>query len=68
MMSDQNDTSGFYRIDGNGDFQHAPNFVRAPDYSLDRENRHLYEYPTAGGWRWFDDEAAARTFFGLTIN
>lgn len=64
-MSDMQDTSGFYRIDMNGDFQHAPNFVFAPGYALRREDREFYDYPTEGGWIWFDDEVAARTHFGV---
>lgn len=59
------DTSGFYRVDGNGDFQHAPNFVFAPTYALRREERDTYSYPTEGGWIWFDDEAPAREHFGV---
>ena len=58
-------SSGFYRVDPNGDFQHAPNFVRAPDYELDRELHQTYTYPTEGGWCWFDDTATARDFFGV---
>ena len=66
-MSDMQDSSGFYRIDGNGDFQHAPNFVHAPDYSLRRQDRAAYTYPTLGGWMWFDNEAAARDYFGVPL-
>jgi hypothetical protein len=64
-MSDMDNTSGFYRIDGNGDFQWAPNFVHAPTYALRRDDRDAYTYPTEGGWVWFDDEAAAREHFGV---
>lgn len=64
-MSDMQDTSGFYRIDSNGEFQHAPNFVHAPTYTLDRRHRATYSYPTEGGWMWFADQAAAREHFGV---
>lgn len=60
-----NDTSGFYRIDSNGVFQVAPNFVYGPGYSLRREDRAGYTYPTMGGWRWFDNLDAACTHFNL---
>jgi hypothetical protein len=59
------DTSGFYRVDPNDDFQYAPNFVFAPGYALRREDRDTYTYPTQGGWVWFDDEAAAREHFSI---
>ena len=55
------DTSGFYRRDPNGDFQYAPNFVRAPDYKLYRGLRQTYSYPTDGGWVWFDNVHDAKT-------
>jgi len=58
-------TSGFYRIDVNGDFQYAPNFVRAPDYDLDIANKDTYTYPTDGGWYYFDNEDAAKAFFNV---
>jgi hypothetical protein len=59
------DTSGFFRIDPNGVFQHAPNFVYGPGYSLRREDHAGYSYPTTGGWRWFDDLELACTHFNL---
>lgn len=64
MDNTTKDTSGFYRL-YNGLFQHAPNFVYAPDYSITRAERETYSYPTAGGWHWFDEESAARAFFGV---
>lgn len=61
------DTSGFYRVDVNGAFQFAPNFVRAPDYDLFREDRLTYTYPTMGDWYWFDDEVDAYLFFDIPL-
>jgi hypothetical protein len=61
-------TSGFYRIDQNGDFQYAPNYVRAPDYDLFKEQKDTYTYPSPGGWYWFDTEEEARTFFNLPLD
>lgn len=58
-------SSGFYRVDQHNDFQHAPNFVRAPDYDLYKELKDTYTYPTQGGWYWFETEEEARNFFGL---
>jgi len=61
------DTSGFYRVDVNGAFQFAPNFVHAPDYDLLREDRLTYTYPTMGDWYWFDVEDDAYTFFDIPL-
>jgi len=61
------DTSGFYRVDVNGDFQFAPNFVHAPDYDLLRGDRLTYTYPTLGDWYWFDVEVDAYAFFNLPM-
>ena len=55
---------GFYRIDGDGIFHHAPNFVRGPGYDLFREQRGEYSLPIEG-WLWFDSEAAARQHYAL---
>jgi hypothetical protein len=59
------DTSGFYRIDENGEFHWAQNFVRAPDYDLFREQKDTYTYPTPGNWLWFDDHITAKAHFGI---
>ena len=52
----------FYRLDEE-DFQIAPNFVRAPAYTLLKEEKDTYTYPTEGGWIWFDTGEAAREHF-----
>ncbi len=57
------DTSGFYKLDF--DLLFAPNFVLNKDYELRRETYTQHTYPT-DGWSWFDSEAQARVFFGLT--
>jgi hypothetical protein len=48
------DTSGFYKIDENGDWLYAPNFVETSEYSLYRELKDEYEYPI-DGWQWYDE-------------
>lgn len=58
------DTSGFYGYMW-GDLYYAPNFVTGPGFNLERtipEDR-LRE---TNGWRWFDTEAEALAFHGLT--
>jgi hypothetical protein len=54
----------FFRIDPNNDFQEAPNFVRAPDYDLFAEHKHLYKYPIFD-WYWFDTIEEAKIFFDI---
>lgn len=56
---------GFYRIDNDGIFMHAPNFVKAPTYTLARADKDSYTYPTEGGWYWFDTRAEALAFFNI---
>lgn len=56
-------TDGFYRL-RDGDLFYAPDSVGALDYDLHRDLRHTYEYPV-DGWRWFDTENDARTFYGM---
>lgn len=57
--------SGFYRIDQDGIFHHAPNYVKAPTYTLLRAEKDTYSYPTEGGWYWFETRQAALDFFGI---
>lgn len=56
----------FFRIDENSEFQEAPNFVHAPDYSLLATDKDAYTYPTQGGWMWFETEAEAFLHFDYT--
>lgn len=57
-----NDTSGFYKEDG--DLLYGPNFVLNANYELYRDQHDTYTYPV-DGWYWFDSELEAREFFGL---
>lgn len=56
-------TSGFYKLDG--DLLYGPNFVLNAQYELRRDTHDTYTYPV-DGWYWFDTEAEARVFFGLS--
>ena len=60
-----NDTSGFYKLDG--DLMFGPNFVLNANYELRRETHGKHSYPV-DGWYWFDSEAEARVFFGFPNN
>jgi hypothetical protein len=64
MEGDMEDTSGFYKLDG--DLLYGHWVVYGPDYTLLREDHTTYTYPVSG-WYWFDTEAEARGFFGLPI-
>lgn len=55
----------FYKLDQDQNFFEAPNFVEAPDYSLFKEEKDTYTYPTEGGWYWFDTLEEAKQFFNI---
>ena len=60
-----NDTSGFYKLDG--ELLFGPHYVLNANYELYRDLHETYTYPT-DGWYWFDSELEAREFFGLPID
>lgn len=47
------DTSGFYKLEEEGTWSYAPNFVYGPNFELIRENKDEYTYPVEG-WVWYD--------------
>ena len=61
-MTEEKDTSGFYKLDGALLYGHA--HVWNAEYELHRDQRDDYDYPVQG-WYWFDSESDARAFFGL---
>jgi hypothetical protein len=60
------DTNGFYRIDNDGDFQYAPNFVSGPNYELLIANKDTYIFPIEG-WSWYPNEATARIDLNVPV-
>lgn len=60
------DTSGFYKLDGEI-LLFGPHFVLNANYELYRDQHETYTYPV-DGWYWFDSELEARIFFGLPID
>jgi hypothetical protein len=46
---------GFYRQNEDLNWEYAPNFVYAPDYTLLKEEKDTYEYPV-DGWSWYDEQ------------
>ena len=60
------DTNGFYRVDINGDFQYAPNFVSGPNYELLITDKDTYTFPIEG-WSWYSDEATARAILNVSL-
>jgi hypothetical protein len=64
-MEDTQDTSGFYKLDG--DLLFGPHYVLNKDYQLHREQHESYTYPV-DGWYWFESEDAARAFFDLPVS
>jgi hypothetical protein len=63
---DIDDTSGFYKVDDDGIFHHAPNFVRAPSYTLLVTEKDAYTYPV-DGWIWFDNIKLAAEHFNIVL-
>jgi hypothetical protein len=63
------DTSGFYRINPNiiNELEYAPNFVHGPGYSINRDGKDTYTYPTDGEWYWFNISDEAHAFFNIPI-
>jgi hypothetical protein len=59
-------TSGFYKLDG--DLLYGPNFVLGPygAYELRKEKHVEYEYPI-DGWYWFNSLEEAKTFFNISV-
>lgn len=47
------DTSGFYKLDEEGNLLHAVNSVHTKNYTLLREEKDTYTYPV-DGWVWYD--------------
>ena len=47
-------TAGFYKLEDKN-WLYAPNFVYAPDYTLEKELKDTYTYP-AHGWTWYDEQ------------
>ena len=62
----EQNTSGFYKVDG--DLLYAPNFVLGPyqQYELRKETHQEHTYPI-DGWYWFNTENEARLFFNMSI-
>jgi hypothetical protein len=56
---------GFYKLEENN-LVHGPNFVINANYSLYKEQKDTYTYPT-DGWYWFENENEARSFFDLPL-
>lgn len=52
---------GFYKLDENGSWLFAPNFVYAKDYVLEKDgNREEVD-----GWKWYDEEPIEYTIFKI---
>jgi hypothetical protein len=57
-------TSGFYKLNEDGKIAYAPNYVYGAGVELLRGAKDSYVYPK-DGWRWFDAEELAESFFGV---
>ena len=55
---------GFYKLDENGSWLFAPNFVYAKDYVLERNGNR----EETDGWKWYDEEPIEYTIFKIKQN
>lgn len=46
---------GFYKLEEDGSWSYAPNFVYGPDFELLKELKDTYTYPV-NGWTWYDEQ------------
>ncbi len=53
------DTSGFYKLDGE-ELLFAPNGVYNQNFTLLREEKDSHTYPV-DGWKWFNSKEEAET-------
>ena len=47
-------TAGFYKLNEISEWEYAPNYVYAPDYTLLKELKDTYDY-SVDGWTWYDE-------------
>ena len=55
---------GFYKLDENGSWLFAPNFVYAKDYVLEKDGNR----EETDGWKWYDEEPLEYTVFKIKQN
>jgi len=48
-------TAGFYKQNEDLNWEYAPNFVYAANYTLLKEEKDTYIYPV-DGWNWYDEQ------------
>lgn len=64
-MNDEQDTSGFYRLDSSDLLFWAQNMVSGEGFELHRIDHDSYNYPV-DGWYWFDSVEEAKAFFHIS--
>lgn len=60
------DTSGFYKKQGDDGYLYAHSYVINKGYELHRDQHEIYEYPV-DGWAWFDSIDAATRALGFVV-
>lgn len=58
----EQDTSGFYKQDQNGEIFFGPSAVYNKDYTLLRDEKDSFTYPV-DGWFWFNTREEAENYF-----
>lgn len=59
-------SEGFYKINTNGGLMYAPNFVYGPGFTLHRDDPNNVNMAEIDGWKWFDRDSDAYTYFQVT--
>ena len=54
---------GFYKFE-DGNLLFAPNFVDAPEFTLDAINKNELNLPL-DGWYWFESKQEAKDYFNI---
>jgi hypothetical protein len=58
---------GFYKLSiSDGGLLFAPNFVMGPTFSLNKNDENKNEMEPVEGWKWFDTETEAYSYFEIS--
>ena len=59
-------SAGFYKINANGGLMYAPNYVYNANFHLTKDDENLADMEEVNGWKWFDSDSDAYTYFKIT--
>ena len=60
-------SAGFYKVNLlDAGLMYAPNFVYGPGVNLNKTDEDKESMEVTEGWKWFDSDSEAYSFFGIT--